>query len=64
MLPPQNATGNWVKIVQRIPVRLELDGRDASAPPLRAGMSADVVIELDEAGTPHAATAAQPAAAG
>lgn len=64
VLPPQNATGNWVKIVQRIPVRLELDGRDASAPSLRAGMSADVVVELDDAGTPHAATAAQPAAAG
>lgn len=46
VLPPQNATGNWVKIVQRIPVRLELDGASAAAPPLRAGMSADVVVDL------------------
>jgi len=50
VLPPQNATGNWVKIVQRIPVRLEIDGGDADAPPLRAGMSADVVVELAGAG--------------
>ena len=39
LLPAQNATGNWVKVVQRVPVRIELDaGQDV--PPLRAGMSA------------------------
>ncbi len=63
VLPPQNATGNWVKIVQRIPVRLEIDGADRQdAPQLRAGMSADVKVDLrePEAGT-HAgkATAAR-----
>ena len=44
ILPPQNATGNWVKVVQRLPVRLRLDALPG-APPLRAGMS--VVVEID-----------------
>ena len=44
LLPAQNATGNWVKIVQRIPVRLVLDDA-APSPLLRAGMSADVSID-------------------
>lgn len=47
-LPPQNATGNWVKVVQRIPVRLRIthaSGEASDAPPLRAGMS--VVVDID-----------------
>lgn len=44
LLPAQNATGNWVKIVQRIPVRLAIDDQ-ANGPTLRAGMSADVEID-------------------
>ncbi len=44
LLPPQNATGNWVKVVQRLTVRLKLEQSD-DAPPLRAGMSA--VVEID-----------------
>ena len=44
ILPPQNASGNWVKVVQRLPVRLELLER-AGAPPLRAGMTATVTID-------------------
>lgn len=44
MLPPQNASGNWVKIVQRIPVRLSLQHRDDD-PELRAGMSAYVKVD-------------------
>jgi membrane fusion protein (multidrug efflux system) len=44
ILPPQNATGNWVKVVQRIPLRVALD-TSANAPPLRAGMSATVDID-------------------
>lgn len=44
VLPPQNASGNWVKVVQRIPVRLRLELPDG-APPLRAGMSATVQID-------------------
>ncbi|MBY0462002.1 MAG: HlyD family secretion protein [Alphaproteobacteria bacterium] len=44
VLPPQNATGNWVKIVQRIPVRLRLKPLE-NAPILRAGLSASVEID-------------------
>ncbi len=47
ILPPQNATGNWVKVVQRIPVRLEFeDAQDASR--LRAGMSVTISIDTGE----------------
>lgn len=44
VLPAQNATGNWVKIAQRVPVRIRLDAA-AGLPPLRAGLSADVAID-------------------
>jgi membrane fusion protein (multidrug efflux system) len=44
LLPPQNASGNWVKVVQRIPVRLKVEV-PANAPPLRAGMSAEISID-------------------
>ena len=44
LLPPQNATGNWVKVVQRVPVKLVIEN-SADAPLLRAGMS--VVVEID-----------------
>ena len=47
LLPPENATGNWVKVVQRIPVKIRLDPRELGNPHvLRAGMSAYVVIRL------------------
>jgi membrane fusion protein (multidrug efflux system) len=45
LLPAQNTSGNWVKVVQRIPMRVRLDRTDASLPPLRTGMS--VVIDVD-----------------
>lgn len=44
LLPAQNATGNWVKVTQRIPVRLQLDDKDAELA-LRAGMSASVTVD-------------------
>jgi membrane fusion protein (multidrug efflux system) len=44
LLPAENATGNWVKVVQRLPVRLTLDHLDANTP-LRAGLSATVEID-------------------
>ena len=44
VLPPQNATGNWVKVVQRVPVRLACDDLDPDRP-LRAGMSANVEVD-------------------
>lgn len=43
LLPPENASGNWVKVVQRFPVRIELD-RKSNKPTLRAGMSAEVQV--------------------
>jgi len=49
ILPPQNATGNWVKVVQRLPVRLAIEP-DAAKPPLRMGMSAIVTIDTGERG--------------
>ena len=45
ILPAQNATGNWVKIVQRIPVRLAIETSSQDGMILRAGMSADVEID-------------------
>jgi membrane fusion protein (multidrug efflux system) len=47
ILPPQNATGNWVKVTQRVPVRLKLVRR-ADDPPLRIGMSASVDIDTHD----------------
>jgi membrane fusion protein (multidrug efflux system) len=44
VLPPQNATGNWVKVVQRVPVRLAIE-EDARRPPLRAGMTVAVAVD-------------------
>jgi len=44
ILPPQNASGNWVKVVQRLPVKIELKRHDGE-PPLRAGMTATVDID-------------------
>ena len=42
VLPAQNATGNWVKVVQRVPVRIKLDGKPQV--PLIAGLSAEVKV--------------------
>jgi membrane fusion protein (multidrug efflux system) len=47
LLPPENATGNWVKVVQRVPVKILLDAHEVGNPqPLRAGMSAVVTIRI------------------
>jgi membrane fusion protein, multidrug efflux system len=44
VLPPQNASGNWVKVVQRLPVRIEIEV-NPDQPPLRAGMTATVTVD-------------------
>ena len=44
LLPPQNASGNWIKIVQRLPVRIALDPRELRAHPLRVGLSVKATI--------------------
>jgi membrane fusion protein (multidrug efflux system) len=47
LLPPENATGNWVKVVQRVPVKVLLDGREFGNPhTLRTGMSAIVTVRV------------------
>lgn len=46
LIPPQNATGNWVKVVQRLPVRVAVEPRD-DQPPLRAGMTVTVSIDTE-----------------
>jgi membrane fusion protein (multidrug efflux system) len=54
LLPAQNSSGNWVKIVQRIPMRVRVDTSDQSLPPLRAGMSVEVNVDTGHArGLPH-----------
>ncbi|TCM68691.1 membrane fusion protein (multidrug efflux system) [Acinetobacter calcoaceticus] len=44
VLPAQNATGNWIKVVQRVPVRIKLDAKQLAQYPLRIGLSAEVKI--------------------
>ena len=48
VLPAQNATGNWIKIVQRVPVRVNLDPEQLKQHPLRVGMSMHVNINTQE----------------
>ena len=45
LIPAQNATGNWVKVVQRLPVRISLNAKDLREHPLRVGLTMDVVID-------------------
>ena len=49
LLPAQNTSGNWVKVVQRVPMRVQIDTSDKSLPPLRAGMSVEVSVETGHA---------------
>src|SRR5579859_2764485 len=52
VLPAQNATGNWIKVVQRLPARIQLDQNELNAHPLRIGLSMQVDVETrDESGT-------------
>jgi membrane fusion protein (multidrug efflux system) len=46
LLPPENATGNWVKVVQRVPVKIVIDGPQPEDKPLRLGLSVEVGIDL------------------
>ena len=48
LIPAQNATGNWIKVVQRVPVRIALDPKELREHPLRLGLS--VKVEIDTAG--------------
>ena len=58
LLPAQNTSGNWVKVVQRIPMRVRVDTSDKDLPPLRAGMSVEVDVDTGHVrGWPHFLTA-------
>jgi membrane fusion protein (multidrug efflux system) len=50
LLPAQNATGNWIKVVQRVPVRISLDPREIAQNPLRVGLSMNVTVNVADEG--------------
>jgi membrane fusion protein (multidrug efflux system) len=50
LLPAQNATGNWIKVVQRVPVRIALEPKELEAHPLRIGLSTTVDVDISEQG--------------
>ena len=51
LLPAQNATGNWIKVVQRVPVRVALDPKELAAHPLRVGLSMEAKVDIaDQSG--------------
>ena len=65
LLPAQNATGNWIKVVQRVPVRVTLDPQQVSQNPLRVGLSMEATVDVTDQGgkaladAPRAASSVQ-----
>jgi len=65
LLPAQNATGNWIKVVQRVPVRVALDPKQLAESPLRVGLSMEATVDVSDqsgkalADAPRAASAVQ-----
>src|SRR3569833_447477 len=57
LLPAQNATGNWIKVVQRVPVRIALDPKELEAHPLRVGLSTRARVEIRDVSGPILAQA-------
>jgi membrane fusion protein (multidrug efflux system) len=64
LIPPQNATGNWIKIVQRLPVRISLDPETVKKYPVRLGVSAEVDVNLSNQDLPMLAEAPSTQAVG
>lgn len=64
LLPAQNASGNWIKVVQRVPVRIQIDAADLVKSPLRVGLSATVTVDTTQRGGPVLATNANETAVG
>lgn len=56
LIPPQNATGNWIKIVQRLPVRISLDQETTKNFPVRLGISAEVSVDVSNKDLPMLST--------
>ena len=63
LLPPQNATGNWIKVVQRLPVRISLDPVELAAHPLLVGLSMHADVEIRATGGTQLAAAPRAEAA-
>lgn len=63
LLPPQNASGNWIKIVQRVPVRIALDSAELRANPLRVGLSVTAEVQTRDHSGPFV-TGSRPPAGG
>ncbi|WP_026359355.1 HlyD family secretion protein [Sphingomonas sp. PR090111-T3T-6A] len=61
LLPPQNASGNWIKIVQRVPVRIALDPKELAKTPLRIGLSMTVKVATSDRSGPMVAGSTPPA---
>jgi len=57
LLPAQNASGNWIKVVQRVPVRIALDPKELAAHPLRIGLSTTVKVDISDTSGPVLGTA-------
>ena len=57
LLPAQNATGNWIKVVQRVPVRISLDAAQVAEHPLRVGLSMDATVDVSSQDGPSLAEA-------
>lgn len=57
LLPPENATGNWIKIVQRVPVKIKLDEPPPEDHPLRVGLSLEVTVDTSVKSGPFLKTA-------
>ena len=62
LLPAQNATGNWIKVVQRVPVRIALDAQQLATNPLRVGLSMDAEVDVSQKDGKTLADAPRPAA--
>ena len=62
LLPAQNATGNWIKVVQRVPVRIALDPKQLGEHPLRVGLSMDAKVDVSNQGGKSLADAPRDAA--
>jgi membrane fusion protein (multidrug efflux system) len=60
LLPPQNASGNWIKIVQRVPVRIALDRRELAQHPLRVGLSVTASVDVRDQSGPQVTTSVGP----
>jgi len=60
LLPPQNATGNWIKVVQRVPVRIQLDRAELASHPLQVGLSLRVDVDTHDRSGPRLPEGARP----